>query len=108
VDADLLFSASVPCPFPVIASPIPFPTLLFFSSKIKQGRPGKHCKLLKVPSEKLQPVAKVGGDQIHLVPVIFKVGGDASNGSHRVVETMSLGEITPTAGEKSAQVMLTL
>jgi len=46
---------------------------------------GKHCKLPTVPSQKWQPVAKVGGDQIHSVPMIFNVGGDASHGSHGVV-----------------------
>ena len=39
-----------------------------------------HC-----PEEKRQPVAKVGWDQIHSVPIISKVGGDASHGSHRLV-----------------------
>ena len=34
---------------------------------------------------KRQPVAEVGGDQIHLVRTISKVGGDASHGSHGVV-----------------------
>ena len=45
-----------------------------------------YCKLPRVPSGKWQPVAKVAeGDQIHLVPIISKVGGDASRGFHRVV-----------------------
>ena len=35
-----------------------------------------------VHSEKRQPVAEVGGDQIHSVPMISTVGGDASHGAH--------------------------
>ena len=41
---------------------------------------GKHCKLPTVPSQKWQPVAKVGGDQIHSVPMIFNVGGARPTG----------------------------
>ena len=38
--------------------------------------------------KKRQPSVEVGGDQIHLVTVISKVGGDASHGSHRAVAPM--------------------
>ena len=43
----------------------------------------ERCKLPQW--EKLQPVAKVGWEQIHLVPVISEVGGDASHGFGRLV-----------------------
>jgi len=36
--------------------------------------------LLSPSRTKKQPMLKVGGDQIHLVPTIFIVGGDASHG----------------------------
>jgi len=39
-------------------------------------------------------VTKVGGDQIHLFPRFSKVRGDASHGSHRVVEpTQAAGRL---------------
>ena len=41
--------------------------------------------------EERQPVAKVGGDQIHSVPVISRVGGDASHGSRMAVAPMVTG-----------------
>ena len=53
-----------------------------------------HCKLPAVYSENWQPVAKVGGNQIHSVPMISEVGGDASYGSHRAVAPMAVGEYT--------------
>ena len=64
---------------------IPFPTLLSFSPR----RSGKHRKR-HTTQQNWQPVTKVGGDQIHLVPMICGVGGDTSDGSHRVVAPMSL------------------
>ena len=46
-------------------------------------------KLTKVPSEKCQPVSKVGGIRVmHLVPTISKTGGDASHWSERVAAPM--------------------
>jgi len=33
-------------------------------------------------------VANVGGDQMHLIPKLSKIGGDAFHGSHRVVAPM--------------------
>ena len=71
-------------------SPVPFSTLLAFSDLplylARMSGEAMYCKLPRVPSGKWQPVAKVAeGDQIHLVPIISKVGGDASRGFHRVV-----------------------
>ena len=52
-------------------------------------RSGKHCKLATMPGEKMTASCiKVGGDQIHLVLVISKVGRGASHGSHRAVAPM--------------------
>jgi len=45
-------------------------------------------KLPIVPSQKIKPFAKVGGDQIHLATTISKVGGDASHGTPRVIAPM--------------------
>ena len=39
-------------------------------------------------AKKLQPVARVGGDQMQLVPVISEVGEDASHRSHGAVAPM--------------------
>ena len=72
-----------PLPFPPSASPViappmfhPFPSLLFFPASLKFSKE-------VWGNLKRQPVAKVGGDQIHLVPVISNVRGDASHGSHK-------------------------
>ena len=46
------------------------------------------------PSEKRQPIAKVGGDKIHLVDAISKVGRDASHGSHRRLRLWSVEVLT--------------
>ena len=66
-------------PFPVsrycFVSSIPFPTLLSFS-------PLNHIAQRK----KLKPDTKVGGDQMQLVPMISKVGRDAS---HKAVAPMT-------------------
>ena len=82
------FHSSVSSPSPVIAPPVfrPFPSLLFFLSPFKFSQ--EVCESTKLPTlsrGKRQPVAKVGWDQIHSVPIISKVGGDASHGSHRLV-----------------------
>ena len=50
----------------------------------------KHYKRLTLFSEKCQPVTRVGGDQIHCIPVISGVGGDASHGSRRAVVAPTL------------------
>ena len=66
-------------PFPVsrycFVSSTPFPTLLSFS-------PLNHIAQRK----KLKPDTKVGGDQMQLVPMISKVGRDAS---HEAVAPMT-------------------
>ena len=66
-------------PFPVsrycFVSSIPFPTFLSFS-------PLNHIAQRK----KLKPDTKVGGDQMQLVPMISKVGRDAS---HKAVAPMT-------------------
>ena len=78
------FPVSRYCSVPV--SPIPFPILVsFFLPSNSGSKSGENCKLPTVPSEKWQPVAKVGGNKIHSVPVISRVGGDASHGSHSAV-----------------------
>ena len=53
-----------------------FPSLLFFPSLLKFS-----MQIPTAPIEKWQPVAKIGRDEIHSVPMISKVGGDASHGS---------------------------
>ena len=69
VGADPPFSSAVPSPSPVVVPPLfhPFPSQLFFPSPLefsKEIRGASHSAQRK----KWQPVAKVGGDQIHLVP----------------------------------------
>ena len=50
---------------------------------------GKYVTLPTLPSEKNDiQLQKLDGDQIHSVPTISKVGGDASHGSRRVVASM--------------------
>jgi len=60
------------CPSPV--SPIYFPTFLSDSPLIFSC----HNAQRKITKN----VAKVGGDQIHLAPIMSKVGGDTSHGWH--------------------------
>jgi len=43
-------------------------------------------------AQRKKAVIKVGGDQIRLVPMFSRVGGDASHGSHRYVVHISLGQ----------------
>jgi len=72
-------------PLPVIASPIPFPTLLSFSRYILQGGLRSTVSFPHWPAKNDTQLQKlIGRDQIHLVPVISKVAGDASHGSYRV------------------------
>jgi len=73
-----------PSPSPIIAAPcfthsLPhssflLPLNLTKRSGVKRGaaRSFPHC-----PAIKWQPVAEVGGDQIHLVPVISEIGAEA-------------------------------
>jgi len=73
-----------PSPSPIIAAPcfthsLPHSSLLLplnltKRSGVKHGaaRSFPHC-----PAIKWQPVAEVGGDQIHLVPVISEIGAEA-------------------------------
>ena len=73
------FSSSILFPSPVIAPPLfhPFSFLLLFPSPLKFSSEvwsSSHTAQRK----KWKPVAEVGGDQIHLFPVISVVGGDAS------------------------------
>ena len=82
-------------PFPcysVVAAPVfPFHSLLFSLTRPLNpvGRSGDVLKAPTVPS-KITVSCKSwrGGDQIHLVPKISKVGGDASHGYHRVVNAL--------------------
>ena len=82
-------------PFPcysVVAPPVfPFHSLLFSLTRPLNpvGRSGDVLKAPTVPS-KMTVSCKSwrGGDQIHLVPKISKVGGDASHGYHRVVNAL--------------------
>ena len=57
-------------------------------------RSGEPCKLPVVRSEIMTAFAKVGRDQIHLVHMIYKVGGDASHGSHRLIAPMLINMTT--------------
>jgi len=77
-DADL----SVLPPFAVP----PFPSLLFFPSPSLAKRSGESFHTAQ--RKKRQPAATVAGDQMHSVPVISEVGGEASHGSNRVVATI--------------------
>jgi len=53
-------------------------------------------KLYTLPSKKNDnQLQKLDGDQIHLVPVISKVGGDASHGPVRVDVPMSIFVFSP-------------
>ena len=52
-------------------------------------------KLYTLPSKKMTTSCKSWGDQIHLVPVISKVGGDASHGPLRVDVPMSIFVFSP-------------
>ena len=94
----LTSSSSLPFPFPPpflhvsrccpsYVSPILFPTPLYPDLLLSLAR--RSVCFPRCPAKKWQPVAKVGGDQIHSVPVISKVGGDASHGSRRVVAPMT-------------------
>jgi len=65
------FAVSRYCPTP--ASPIHFPILLS-ASLLNSSSHGARRKITKI-------VAKIGGNQIRLVPVMSRVGGDASHGS---------------------------
>ena len=69
-------------------SPITFPTLLSFSPRLNFTK--EVCFPQHLTTTKWQPVAKAGGDQIQLVLMISKVGGDASHGSHRMVAPMQV------------------
>jgi len=93
VDAD-------PLPFPPPSLPRlplllhpshPFLSLLLFPSSRKFSKEvwgSTTVSFPQCPAKRKQPVAKVGGDQIHLVP---KVGGDASHGSHIAVAPIVTG-----------------
>ena len=79
-------------PFPVSrycatnVLPIPFPTPLYSPRKFsKRVWFASHIAQRK----KRKPVAKIGVDQIRMVPVISKVGGDASHGYHGVIAPMT-------------------
>jgi len=74
------FTVSRYCPTPV--SPIYFPTFLSVSP-LNLASYSAERKITKI-------VAKVGGDQIHLVPIISKVGGDAAPGGAGEVKQDSL------------------
>jgi len=72
-----------PLPFPPLSLPRLllllhpcFPSLFFFPASLKFSKE-------VWGNLKRQPVAIVGGDQIHLVPVISNVRGDASHESHK-------------------------
>jgi len=69
----------------------PFLSLLLFPSSRKFSKEvwgSTTVSFPQCPAKRKQPVAKVGGDQIHLVP---KVGGDASHGSHIAVAPIVTG-----------------
>ena len=69
----------------------PFLSLLLFPSSRKFSKEvwgSTTVSFPQCPAKRRQPVAKVGGDQIHLVP---KVGGDASHGSHIAVAPIVTG-----------------
>jgi len=75
------FSASVLSRSPTITSPLFHPFLFPPPLEYSCKRFGEN--LLGCPAKKMTPsVAKVGGDRLHLVPTISKVGVDASHGSH--------------------------
>ena len=61
----------------------PFPSL-YSSFLLPLNSASAQCT-----ATKLQPVAKVGGGRIHSVPMISKVGGDASHGFHGAVAPMT-------------------
>jgi len=63
-----------------ILSILSFPSLLEVS-KVWEALQASH-------SAQRKPAAEVGGDQIHLVPVISKVGEDVSHGSQRAAAPM--------------------
>ena len=72
----------------------PAPTAQFFTGRMpflppnQQRQSTEGTSFRQCLAKKLQSVARVGGDQMQLVPVISEVGGDASHRSHRVVAPM--------------------
>ena len=91
-----LFLLSHPC-LPLLLHPC-FPHSLPYSAFLLPlnllRRSGEPCKLPVLRSEIMTAFAKVGRDQIHLVHMIYKVGGDASHGSHRLVAPMLINTTT--------------